>query len=95
MVYFKTLYILKRMVTFKSGILHRIFSYFSRLEKRFIILEIYEDKEKNQGKGLVSSSVSKNYIYNPRSRPRKIEDKDLDPRLVLVRRPLENLCLDW
>ena len=54
-----------------------------------------EEKGKNRGEGLVSSSVSKNYIYNPRSRPRprKTEEKDLEPRLVLVSRPLEKLCL--
>ena len=57
------------------------------------VLEISEEKGKKRGEGLASSSISENNIYNPRScpRPRKTEDKDLGPRLALVKRPLENL----
>ena len=51
-----------------------------------------EEKDKVRGEGLTSSSVSKKDTPNPRSRPRprKTEEQDLGPRLVLVRRPLEN-----
>ena len=52
-------------------------------------------KGEKRGEVLASSSVSKIGISKPRSRPRprKTSDKDLGPRLVLVRRPLENLCV--